>query len=246
MSQSHLSQSHLSENECQTPPTRVWAILGRLGPGLIVAGSIVGSGELIATTKTGAEAGFWLLWLILIGCIVKVFAQVEFGRFSIVTGQTTMDGLAQVPGPHWPGHGNWIVWYWFLMFLASISQLGGIVGAVGQAMSISIPLTAEGRAYNDYVTLAIQKKLAATELERIASQTRDATDTSDSAEIRRRAAQIDAELARRNTQIIAQDWCTAIQGAGQPSCSSLGRPSLGRTDRHGNRRRLGGRSLSVG
>jgi Mn2+/Fe2+ NRAMP family transporter len=171
---------------------------------LIVAGSIVGSGELIATTKTGAEAGFWLLWLILIGCIVKVFAQVEFGRYSIVTGQTTMDGLTQVPGPHWPGHGNWIVWYWFLMFLASISQLGGIVGAVGQAMSISIPLTAEGRAYNDYVTLAIQKKLAATELERSASQTRDATDTSESDEIGRRVAQLDDELARRNAQIIAR------------------------------------------
>ena len=62
----------------EEPPTSLFGILRRLGPGLIVAGSIVGSGELIATTKTGAEAGFWLLWLIIIGCVIKVFTQVEF------------------------------------------------------------------------------------------------------------------------------------------------------------------------
>ena len=130
----------------EAPPTTVLGTLRHLGPGLIIAGSIVGSGELIATTKTGAEAGFWLLWLILIGCVIKVFAQVEFGRYSVVTGRTTMEGLAEVPGPRLRNHGNWIVWYWFLMFIASISQLGGIVGGVGQALAISVPLTAEGRA----------------------------------------------------------------------------------------------------
>jgi Mn2+/Fe2+ NRAMP family transporter len=199
-----MSQTNLTDNEVQSPPTHVWGILARLGPGLIVAGSIVGSGELIATTKTGAEAGFWLLWLILIGCVVKVFAQVEFGRFSIVTGQTTMDGLSQVPGPRWPGRGNWIVWYWFLMFLASISQLGGIVGAVGQAMAISVPLTSEGRAYNEYVTLAIQKKLVTTELERMSIREHAAADASTVAAMTPRLEQLNAELARRDAQIIAR------------------------------------------
>ena len=33
-------------------PTSVGGILRRLGPGLIIAGSIVGSGELIGTTTT--------------------------------------------------------------------------------------------------------------------------------------------------------------------------------------------------
>ena len=59
------------------PPRRLLSVARRLGPGLIVAGSIVGSGELIATTKVGAEAGFVLLWLILVGCVIKVFTQVE-------------------------------------------------------------------------------------------------------------------------------------------------------------------------
>ena len=43
------------------PPTTLTGILKSLGPGLIIAGSIVGSGELIATTSTGAAAGFSLL-----------------------------------------------------------------------------------------------------------------------------------------------------------------------------------------
>ena len=151
----------------QTPPSSVLGTLRHLGPGLIIAGSIVGSGELIATTKTGAEAGFWLLWLILIGCVIKVFTQVEFGRFSIITGRTTMEGLAEVPGPRIPNHGNWIVWYWFLMFVASISQLGGIVGGVGQALAISVPLTEAGRQFNDYVDLKTELKVKEAEGQRL-------------------------------------------------------------------------------
>ncbi len=144
------------------PPTSWFGILRKLGPGLIIAGSIVGSGELIATTKTGAEAGFWLLWLILIGCVIKVFVQVEFGRFTIVNSQTAMTGMNLVPGPR-VGRGNWLMWYWLVMFLASLGQLGGIVGGVGQALSISVPLTAQGRSANEIVSLKIEQKVNAAE-----------------------------------------------------------------------------------
>ena len=85
------------------PPSRSWGILRSLGPGLIIAGSIVGSGELVATTKTGAEAGFWLLWLILIGCVIKVFAQIEFGRDAITHGGR--DSCQPQSGPLGPGSG---------------------------------------------------------------------------------------------------------------------------------------------
>ena len=79
---SYQCKSLTSDNAAvyKKPPRRFGAILLRLGPGMIIAGSIVGSGELIATTKTGAEAGFCLLWLIIVGCVIKVFTQVEFGR----------------------------------------------------------------------------------------------------------------------------------------------------------------------
>jgi len=136
-----------------------------LGPGLIIAGSIVGSGELIATTKTGAEAGFSLLWLILIGCVIKVFVQVEMGRFTLVNGKSTMDGLAEVPGPRIRGRGNWLVWYWTLVFLATIGQQGGIVGGVGQALQITAPLTDQGRKYNAQVEAETQYQVALAHLD---------------------------------------------------------------------------------
>ena len=147
----------------ETPPTSILGILGRLGPGLIIAGSIVGSGELIATTKTGSEAGFWLLWLILIGCVIKVFVQVEFGRDAIVRGKTSMEAMGEVPGPRITGRGNWLIWYYMIMFLASAGQLGGIVGSVGQALSISVPLTASGKTFNAIANTEAKTKIAEAE-----------------------------------------------------------------------------------
>lgn len=124
-------------------PTDFFGILKRLGPGLIIAGSIVGSGELIATTKTGAQAGITLLWLIVLGCVIKMFVQIELGRYAITHGETTLTALNRVPGPRVKV--NWIVWGWLLMMLFTIGQLGGIVGGVGQSMAISMPLTGDYR-----------------------------------------------------------------------------------------------------
>jgi Mn2+/Fe2+ NRAMP family transporter len=154
----------LDVSRIEQPPTTLLGILRRLGPGLIIAGSIVGSGELIATTKTGAEAGFWLLWLILIGCVIKVFVQVEIGRYTLVSGNTIMDGLDEVPGPRLPRHGNWLVWFWMLVFVATIGQQGGIVGGVGQALQICVPLTENGRKYNAQVDAVTRFKVAQAEL----------------------------------------------------------------------------------
>jgi Mn2+/Fe2+ NRAMP family transporter len=143
-----MAKEHDDVSTPVAPPTNAWGILRRIGPGLIIAGSIVGSGELIATTKTGAEAGFWLLWLVLIGCIIKVFVQVELGRYAISSGESTMSAMNQLPGPRLKRRGNWVIWFWFIMFCASVAQLGGIVGGVGQALSISAPLTTYARDYN--------------------------------------------------------------------------------------------------
>src|SRR6476660_8987209 len=164
--------------EIEEPPIDVMGIVARLGPGLIIAGSIVGSGELIGTTKTGAEAGFWLLWLIIIGCVIKVFVQVELGRDAIVRGKTTMAALSEVPGPAIKGHGNWLLWYYFLMFAAGIGQLGGIVGGVGQAMAISMPLTRNGREFNEYLRYKTDKAVIKKELALAEQKPTDATDLS--------------------------------------------------------------------
>lgn len=164
MSQPPRDVAHPHVTLTENPPTSVLGILSRLGPGLIIAGSIVGSGELITTTSTAGKAGFALLWLILIGCVIKVFVQVEFGRYSVVTGKTTMEGLNEVPGPRLHRLGNWLIWYWFFMFLSSLGQLGGIVGGVGQAMAISAPLTQTQRDYNAYRQIVTQLEVTDAEL----------------------------------------------------------------------------------
>ncbi|MEZ6053943.1 MAG: hypothetical protein R3C02_21540 [Planctomycetaceae bacterium] len=57
----------------------------------------------------GAQAGISLLWLIIVGCIIKVFAQIELGRYSITYGQTTLVALNTLPGPRL--RVSWILWY---------------------------------------------------------------------------------------------------------------------------------------
>jgi Mn2+/Fe2+ NRAMP family transporter len=153
-------------------------MLAAAGPGIIIAGSIVGSGELIATTKVGAESGFYLLWLILLGCAIKVFTQIEIGRYTLLHGRTPLEGLNQVPGPRW--RVNYIVWYWVVMTCFVMLQQGGIAGGVGQALSIAMPLSSAGREYNhtmnQRVAERIEAALAAAELaETAASDDTDGT-----------------------------------------------------------------------
>ncbi|MEE2776289.1 MAG: Nramp family divalent metal transporter [Acidobacteriota bacterium] len=140
-SSSDSSGSATSDAAVQDPPKSLKNTLAHLGPGLVIAGSIVGSGELIATTKTGAQTGMILLWLILIGCVIKVFVQVELGRDAITNGRTSLEALNSVPGPRL--RINWILWFWWAMWVATTLQGGGIIGGVGQAFALTFPLTGD-------------------------------------------------------------------------------------------------------
>ncbi len=112
----------------RTAPTTPGAILRQIGPGLIITAAIVGSGELIVTTKLGADVGFVLLWFIILGCVLKVFVQIELGRYAISHGKTTLQAMDSVPGPRWIV--GWMVYVWLLMFVATFFQLAGIVGTI--------------------------------------------------------------------------------------------------------------------
>lgn len=152
-----MSQIHVNDG-IKNPPNNKRGIIRQLGPGLIIAGSIVGSGELIATTAVGAEAGFVLLWLIIIGCLIKVFVQIEFGRYSITTGRTTLEGLNELPGPR--KRVNWMCWCWLVFTIVALIQLGGIIGGVGQALTIHHPLTKAGAEINTTQDAVIRLQVA--------------------------------------------------------------------------------------
>ena len=127
----------LDPSEIENAPTAFSAILRRIGPGLILASSIVGSGELIATTVLGAENGYTLLWLIILSCIIKIVSQNELGRYAIGTGETTLEAFDRVPGPRW--RVSWVVWLWAVMVLMTLMQVGAMLGGISEILNRMVP-----------------------------------------------------------------------------------------------------------
>lgn len=127
----------LDPRDVEQPPRGFWPILRRIGPGMILAASIVGSGELIATTTLGAEVGYVCLWVILLSCIVKPALQAEIGRYSIATGQTGLAGFNCIPGPRLGV--NWVVWGWAAMITMTRFQIGAMFGGVAQTLHMLMP-----------------------------------------------------------------------------------------------------------
>jgi manganese transport protein len=128
----------LSPAAIEEPPARIIASLRRIGPGMVLAASIVGSGELIATTTLGAQAGYTALWVVLLSCLIKPVIQAELGRYTIATGETGLEALNQIPGPR-AGGLNWLVWAWAVMVGGTQLQVGAMYGGVSQVMHLVIP-----------------------------------------------------------------------------------------------------------
>ncbi|RCW45802.1 Mn2+/Fe2+ NRAMP family transporter [Halopolyspora algeriensis] len=141
---------HLTPEGIQDPPAGWRASLRFFGPGLVLSAALVGAGELIATTSLGAEAGFALLWLVIVSTSVKVALQVELARWTISSGEPALTGFNKVP-PH-IGRIGWVNLLWIVLALVKIVQTGGLVGGVAAACSILIPL---GSAPLGFTSLAI-------------------------------------------------------------------------------------------
>ena len=104
----------------------------------MLAASIVGSGELIATTTLGAQVGFAALWIILISCAIKPVLQAELGRYTIATGHTGLEGFDRVRGPRLGV--SWVVWAWGVMVTLQLVQVGGMYGGVAQVLHLLVPV----------------------------------------------------------------------------------------------------------
>jgi len=186
----------------ESPPRSVLGTLSRLGPGMIIAGSIVGSGELILTTKTGAEAGFWLLWLIIIGCVIKVSTQIEFARHTITWGQTPLTALNGVPGPRL--RVNWLLWYWTFMTILVVFQQGGILGGVGQTLAIGCPLTRDGTEHNRLQDELVRSRIS---LQSLQNQGRDDPKV---AEMQQNVARLTQQIAGRSEPSDPYLWAAIL------------------------------------
>jgi len=141
MKSSKQTDPYLLDSSSITPaPENFRQKLKYLGPGFILSASVVGSGELIATTSLGAKAGFVTLWVILVSCLVKIVLQLEFGRQSITRGITAMNLMNELPGPRYGKRKvSWAVWSWLVLWIFKPLQLGGIIGGVAIILNIAIP-----------------------------------------------------------------------------------------------------------
>jgi len=100
-----------------------------VGPGLVVAATGVGAGDLVATLVAGSRFGYALLWAAIVGCILKIALAEAAGRYHLATGSTILEG--------WRSLGRWTSWY----FGIYIVLWGFVYG--GTAMSATaLPLSA--------------------------------------------------------------------------------------------------------
>ncbi|TDE97607.1 manganese transporter NRAMP [Occultella glacieicola] len=128
----------LDPRDVQDPPTTIRGRLRFLGPGMITSAAVVGSGELLTATTLGAEAGFVLLWLVLVSTFLKVWVQIELGRWSISTGKVAVTGYNEVP-PKIAGRG-WMAWLVLLMFIQFLTSQAGVISAAAFAFSSLMPI----------------------------------------------------------------------------------------------------------
>lgn len=100
-----------------------------IGPGIVVAATGVGAGDLVATLIAGSKFGYTLMWAAVIGCVVKISLAEACGRWHLATGRTLFEG--------WRSLGPWTTVY----FAVYVVIWGFLYGATAMSSS-ALPLVA--------------------------------------------------------------------------------------------------------
>lgn len=96
------------------------------GPGLVVAATGIGSGDVVSATVGGARYGVVLLWAIVAGAFFKFVLTEGIARWQLATGKTALEGWAD----HLP---PWVKWYfgtylviWTVAVSAALTNATGL------------------------------------------------------------------------------------------------------------------------
>ncbi|MGW6597972.1 Nramp family divalent metal transporter [Streptomyces sp. NPDC055036] len=100
-----------------------------IGPGIVVAATGVGAGDLVATLIAGSKFGYTLMWAAVIGCVVKISLAEAAGRWHLATGRTLFEG--------WRSLGRWTTVY----FAVYVLVWGFVYGATAMSSS-ALPIVA--------------------------------------------------------------------------------------------------------
>ena len=104
-------------------------------PGLMVAATGVGAGDLISASLAGSDVGVGVLWLAVLGASMKLILNEGVARWQMGTGTSLLRGLVAALGP-------WAVWP-FLFYFAAWAALvaGSLASACGVAATAFVELT---------------------------------------------------------------------------------------------------------
>jgi Mn2+/Fe2+ NRAMP family transporter len=112
-------------------PRRRWRGLAVLGPGLLVAATGVGAGDLATGAFSGQALGVAVLWAVLAGAALKLALNEGLARWQLATGQTVLEGaLLRLGRPaRWLFLAYLLPWSWFVG-----SALASACGATAHAL----------------------------------------------------------------------------------------------------------------
>jgi hypothetical protein len=97
-----------TSGELPSPPVLTWRNLSSLiGPGILLAGASIASGEWLAGPGLTAQFGGTLLWIATLSIVAQVFANIEFMRYTIYCGEPLLVGAFRI----WPGPKLWAFVY---------------------------------------------------------------------------------------------------------------------------------------
>ncbi len=105
-----------------------------IGPGLLLAATGVGGGDLATGTFVGSLLGTAVLWAVVVGAFMKFVTTEGLARWQLVTGNTFLEGLVDKMGPA-------VIWV-FLPYLLLFSFFVGSaqMSAVGVALVALVPV----------------------------------------------------------------------------------------------------------
>jgi Mn2+/Fe2+ NRAMP family transporter len=113
------------------------AIFSVLGPGLIWCSDMIGSGEVILTTRNGAILGVSLIWVIVLSLFLKYWIGVSGAHYTVCTGEGMMDMFDRMPGPR-----HWLVWIILgIQLVAGSIGSGALASAAGAFVSSVLPVS---------------------------------------------------------------------------------------------------------
>lgn len=116
------------------PPKR----LSLIGPGIVVAATGVGAGDLVATLIAGSRFGYALLWAAVLGAVLKIALAEGVGRWVLSSGRTIFDGWSSLPGATlMGGRLNWAGVYFGLYVV-----VWGFVYGAAAMTATALPLAA--------------------------------------------------------------------------------------------------------